>query len=305
MPTPPPSTAPAATTAAPPPPSSPPPSPEPAATPAVVGRFDLTRAPEGSGLAASRRTPGALYVLNDDTGTAALEVVGADGAPLGALTVAGLDITDGEALDVGVCPAGGGDTCVVVGDIGDNARARESIELTRLPEPDLAAGVPSAPVAAEVLELRYPDGPQNAEALFTDEAGRPWIVTKAPFDREGGEQGATRLYRLDDPAGGGVLTDMGALTLPTARLPLAERVTGAVVTGADARDGAVVVRTYDAVFLYEAPVVGAALEGFRDWPVRELDGPRLGQTEAVAFSATGCPVLTTAEGIAEVWSVPC
>lgn len=269
-----------------------------------MASFDLARAPEASGLAASRRTPGALYVLNDDTGTQALEVVGVDGTPSGALPVAGLEVTDGEALDVGACPTGSpGATCVTVGDIGDNGRERQTIELSRFPEPDLDAGVPSTPLAAQVLEVRYPDGPQNAEALFTDEAGRPWIVTKAPFDRESGEQGATRLYRLDDP--GGVLTDLGPLTLPAARLPLAERFAGSVVTGADARPGAVVLRTYDAVFLYEAPSADAPVEGFRDWPVRELDGPRLGQAEAVAFSAAGCPILTTAEGIAEVWSVPC
>lgn len=285
---------------------TPTPTPAPASRPSVVGRFDLTSVPEASGLAASRSTPGALYVLNDDTGGHALDVVGADGAPLGALEVLGLSIVDGEALDVGPCPPGGGASCVTIGDIGDNVGGRDEILLYRFPEPDLAAGVGVEPVASEVLRVRYPDGPHNAEALFTDDDGRPWVVTKAPFDRETGIQGETRAYRLDDPAGG-VLTDMGPLHLPPARLPLLAGAVGSVVTGADARRGAVVLRTYDAVFLYAGPSVDAATEGFRDWPVRELTGPRLGQTEAVAFSAAadGCPVLTTAEGTAQVWSVPC
>jgi hypothetical protein len=80
------------------------------------------------------------------------------------LRVAAVDI---EAL----APAGG--SRVWVGDIGDNNAIRQSVSLYL------------APVAARDLDvtpptyrLVYPDGPHDAESMFTDRSGRVYVVSK-------------------------------------------------------------------------------------------------------------------------------
>ncbi len=64
---------------------------------------------------------------------------------------------------------------IYMGDIGDNGSKRPDIQIYVLPEPRLT--VHRAP--ARVLNLRYPDGAHNAEAMVVDPVvGRLFIITK-------------------------------------------------------------------------------------------------------------------------------
>ena len=81
---------------------------------------------------------------------------------------------DVEAL----APAGPGR--VWVGDIGDNSGSRDSIEVTRVP-----VGDGDRTVDEETIDLVYPDGPRDAEALLVDPTtGRILVVTKGVFAGE-------------------------------------------------------------------------------------------------------------------------
>jgi hypothetical protein len=138
--------------------------------------------PEGSGLAASRRTPGRFWAHND-SGERALVALDSSGRAVGRLQLAGTTVEDWEAIAVGPCPAG---SCIYVADIGDNDATRRHITIYRVAEPAEANG--SAQVS-DVFQATYPDGAHDAEALLVTDEGRLYVVTK-------GDTGPVSVYRF-------------------------------------------------------------------------------------------------------------
>jgi hypothetical protein len=139
--------------------------------------------PEGSGLAASRRTAGRFWSHND-SGEAVLFALDGSGRVTGRVQVAGASVDDWEAIGVGPCPGG---SCIYIADIGDNEAKRRQITVYRLPEPAADASGPAQVDA--VFHATYPDGAHDAEALLVRSDGRLHIVTK-------GDTGLVSLYRF-------------------------------------------------------------------------------------------------------------
>ena len=142
----------------------------------------IAELPEGSGLAASRRTPGRFWSHND-SGDPVLFALDSTGRVTGRLTISGATVEDWEAVAVGPCTSG---SCIYVADIGDNDAERKQITVYRIAEPAEATG--SAKVA-DIFHATYPDGSHDAEALLVTPEGRLLIVTK-------GESGPVSLYRF-------------------------------------------------------------------------------------------------------------
>jgi hypothetical protein len=138
--------------------------------------------PEGSGLAASRRTPGRFWSLND-SGDPVLFALDANGRAVGRLTISGATVEDWEAVAVGPCPAG---SCIYVADIGDNDAERQRITVYRITEPADATG---SVKVTDAFHATYPDGAHDAESLLVTPEGRLLIVTK-------GDTGPVSLYRF-------------------------------------------------------------------------------------------------------------
>jgi hypothetical protein len=292
------------------------------AQPERVGVFDADAVPGASGLAVSRADPSVLYILDDRPGTAEVWAVRLDpdvsgddatrseaqprsGATmLGPIGVAGLDALDTEALGIGPCGPGEDATCVYVGDIGDNLRSRSDITIHRFPEPDLTTGVPDAPVDAAMIRLRYPQQPEDAEALLIDGDGVPYIVTKAPFDRETRRTGPTRLLRAPG-WGDGTLEDLGEITIPQPASALQSLFVGNVVTGGDQLPGRVILRTYDQVLELVADTPDAPLASAARWQVETPPAPFEIQSEAIAYAPDGCGYYTVGEGSGDIWFTRC
>jgi hypothetical protein len=272
--------------------------------PRRVGTFDVEVVPGASGLAASRRNPDVLYLLDDRPGTGEIWAVTTDGTMLGAIEVPGLDALDTESLTIGPCAAGDDVPCLYVGDIGDNLRSRTDITVHRFPEPDLSGGQPGAAEGVEVIRLSYPGGPEDAEALLVDDDGTPYVVTKAPFDTAARTTGTARLLGAPGFASG-VMVDLGEVPVPAPDAPLQSQVVGNVVTGGDQRPGQVILRTYDQVLAYTAPEAGAALGDFPSWEVSSLPAPFELQPEAVTWAADGCGFYSVGEQSGDIWHVPC
>jgi hypothetical protein len=141
----------------------------------------LADLPEASGLAASATTTG-LFWSHNDSAEPYIFALTADGTTRGRTRVAGASLKDWEAVTTGACD---GKSCVFVGDIGDNDSARRSIVVYRVPEPEAGARATEPSIAIEGV---YPEGPQDAEAIFVSD-GRLYLVTK-------GEGTPIRLYRF-------------------------------------------------------------------------------------------------------------
>jgi len=234
---------------------------------------------EASGLAASRRHAGVLWMHNDSGGEPAVFAVDSTGAVLGRVRVTGAENVDWEDIAVGPCPAG---ECIYIADTGDNGERREVVTIYRVPEPDPADKATSP---AERFRLRYPDGPRDAEALFvtpdTPDA-RVYLVSK-------GRTSPVTVYRAPTP----LPAEATALLEPVAALTDGAQFGPLYVTGAGATpDGRrVVVRTYVNLRLYRLDDDGLVPIGA---PV-DLHGLAEPQGEAVDIRADGTVLLASEE----------
>ena len=137
--------------------------------------------PEASGVAVSRSVPGRLWAHND-SGEAQLFALDVHGKVTSRVQVTGAKVEDWEAMAAGPCPGG---SCLFIGDIGDNSAKRQSVTVYRVAEP---SGNDAAIKGAEAIEMKYPDGAHDAEALLVTPDGSILIVTK-------GETGPVNVYR--------------------------------------------------------------------------------------------------------------
>jgi len=181
--------------------------------------------------------------------------------------------------------ARGPDGSLWLADVGDNAGERETVALFR---------VPPSRQQIQRYELRYPDGPQDAEALIVDGAGRPFVVTKNAL-------GTSSVLAPADPLSATGVTALRevatvSFTPPRSGTSLTALGRQVAVTGAAlAPDGRrLVLRTYTDAYEWTVPSgdVPAALRGE---PVR-IPLPEAPQGEAIAYSPRGA-LLTTSERV--------
>lgn len=136
----------------------------------VVNDLARTDLLEISGVAASRINPGVLYIHNDSGNPNQVYMTDSTGANRGTLTLTQVGNRDWEDIAVGPGPIAG-KSYVYVGDIGDNDSKYSSVYVYRFPEPDLT-GLSSPAVininSVDIIELKYPNGPRNAETLMVD-----------------------------------------------------------------------------------------------------------------------------------------
>lgn len=117
----------------------------------------------GAVLASDHGDGPSLWVHQDSGHPAVITRLGLDGIEL--QSVALLDIEPFDWEDIAAAIDAEGQRHLFVGDIGDNRRARRSIEVVRFPEPRPHT---ESVESGQVLELVLPDGPVDAEALIVD-----------------------------------------------------------------------------------------------------------------------------------------
>jgi hypothetical protein len=225
--------------------------------------FEMTdpRITESSGLTRSTVHPGVLYTHNDAGGTPSVFAVDGSGTRA-VLRVAVPAAIDWE--DIASTPDGR----LWIADTGDNELLRESVQLIVIQEPEVLV---TSTVPATTYQLRYPDGPQDAEALLVDpDSDRVYLVTKD--DEEG------RVYQapaeLDENAVN-VLREVG--TAPPA------------ISGGDfSPDGSLVVLRNQAKAYFSTAPGG---------DTTELDLPSQEQGESITFTADGDYVVMGSEGV--------
>jgi hypothetical protein len=123
---------------------------------------------ESSGLAASRRHKGMFWTHNDSGDDPRLFMVDGEGKHIGELKLGDVPFVDVEDMAVAPCEPGADESCIYVGDIGDNRAKRPQVLIYKLREPELPQDRPFS-IEAKALErivLQYDEGPRNAETLM-------------------------------------------------------------------------------------------------------------------------------------------
>ncbi len=246
---------------------------------------------EISGVVASRAHPGVLWAHNDSGGEPAVTALSDTGADLGTYAVPGATATDWEDIAAGPGPEQGR-SYLYVADIGDNGAARDSVQVHRVPEPDEAPDGGDGRFAEdEVLTLRYPEGPVDAEVLLVDPRSGDLIVvgkraTVAPVFAASAEA----------LGGRGDVALRQVATLDDAPVGAPPGLLGLVTGGDVSPDGSVVLlRTYQSVAAYARPDGQPIEAAFRSAPCAapQVSEP---QGEALGFLADGSAYVTISEG---------
>jgi len=243
----------------------------------ATGTVTAPAATELSGLVLSTTRRGVLWSLNDSGNPASLIAFTTAGRAVEEVAVAGAQNTDWEGL-----AAGRGGT-LLVGDIGDNLAERSSVTVLKVPEPRPGvAGV--APTAR--YELRYSDGPRDAEALLFDRSDGSIVIVSKSFGPAGG------IYVARQPSSRAITTMRRAGTV---KLDDGEAVTAGDVS-ADGRT--IVVRTYDRAFAWRRRSGERVAAALRRRPcVVDADLLREGQGETLALTRDGRAFYTVPEGL--------
>jgi hypothetical protein len=140
-----------------------------------LGASDLT---EASGLAASRRTDGLLWAVNDSGNAPELYALGSRGEDRGSVGVLGVKNTDWEDLAAFTWQ---GKAYLLVADVGDNRAVRPQVQLHVVPEPlpgdDGRFSGTITP--AWSISLQFEDGPRDCEGVAVDEQqGQVLLLSK-------------------------------------------------------------------------------------------------------------------------------
>ncbi len=255
-----------------------------ASKPALCRKLDVTNRGavtsddlnEISGLVASRRQAG-LFWANEDSGAAPqLSALRENGSLAGQWTIPGAENVDWEDIAAGPSPNG---PVLYAADTGDNAEGRDSVVVYRVPEPSPATGG-GATTPADRLELTYPDGAHDAEAVIVDpRRGTLMIFTK-------GTPG--NVYALSPPLPFG----------SSARLRLITAAPLSLATGADvSADGTTVaLRGYFGFVVWRRKGNEPLTQTVRRKPCATPTILTDGQGEAIALSKGGTTAWTIAEG---------
>lgn len=258
-------------------------------TPADAHRTGAFRNPdlqESSGVAVSRRAPGVLWTFNDSGNAPWLFATDTLGTDRGTFVVTGARNDDWEAMALAPCDSS---ACIYLADTGDNLERRSSVRLYRLPEPVVAGAAgrrPKPTAKAQVLEVHFPDGPRDVEAMFVDSQATTYLVSK-------GFLSPVRLYRVPAAAwhrGRVVADSLGSLPIDSGA-GLGSLVTDAALAP-NGRD--VAVRTYQDIYFFRLGQNGR-LRPAPDGAACSVAGLEI-QGEGVAWLDDSTLVLTSERG---------
>jgi hypothetical protein len=167
------------------------------------GFLDSAALMETSGLVASVRNPGLFWAHNDSGDSARVFLVDASGHVRGEYALSGATARDWEDIAVGPGPDAS-KSYVYVGDIGDNAGSRGSVQVYRFAEPAApSAGYFSRSVSGvEQFDLRYAaisgSGTMStdAEAMFVDPVDGSLYVMDKTLRTISGQSRRTAVWRV-------------------------------------------------------------------------------------------------------------
>jgi hypothetical protein len=244
---------------------------------------------EISGVVASRRNPGIVWMMNDSGGAATVYAVNLSGRVVAAYDVGGVAI-DYEDLAIGSGPDPGQDY-LYVGDIGDNTSVRANIVIYRAVEPTVTpdqAFISDSFAAWILLPATYPAGMKDTAEMLFDPISRisssraQRLRPNRSSARGAARCGVTREMELvGETYGGNSLTDNA-------------------LTGGDiSADGLqIITRSLNAANYWVRDPAMTVAETFMMIPCDAVL-PTEPKGEAIGFSAAGDGYYTISEGLSQ------
>lgn len=150
----------------------------------IVGRIATDEVTESSGIVASKCQESVFWTHNDSGDGAFVFAINAKGKKLGTFRVKGAKNVDWE--DIAAYKNAGGECFLYIGDIGDNARARNNLGVYLIKEPQIHASdassnkkKPTEISEYKFIKVAYPDSRHDAETLLVHpQTADIYIVTK-------------------------------------------------------------------------------------------------------------------------------
>ena len=246
-----------------------------------IGKVQTDLIKEASGMAASRKNPGVLWVHNDSGDSARIYAISTEGKLLKICRIDGGHCRDWEDIAIGPGPDKQLDY-LYIGDIGDNGARYKSIIIYRLPEPKVDPNSTQTDIQigpAETIELLYPDGPKDAETLMVDPVnGDIYVISKRKV--------FCRVYRVASDE----LTQRPVRMSQVAILPWTLAVGGDI-----SPDGKyIIVRSLSHASLWLRPKDKPLWQAFSQEPINIQLMPEP-QGEAICFDAKGRGFFSTSE----------
>ncbi|MFD0763684.1 hypothetical protein ACFQZI_02380 [Mucilaginibacter lutimaris] len=246
---------------------------------------------ETSGLVASALNPDIYYAHNDSGDTSRFFAMTPDGKLKTTIFFTGdkkerFGVRDCEDIAVGPGPVKG-KSYVYIGDIGDNGSIRKFITVYRAEERK-AWGIDSlANITPVPVNLKYPDGAKDAEAMTIDPIEKLLYIITKRGDSVGVYTSPLK-YNANDTL---TLTFRGKLFFSGIK-PF-KWITAADVS-ADGKQ--ILVKSYEKVYYWQRQTGHPIWQVLKTAP-RELVYKQEKQGEAIAFTPDGKGYYTTSEGV--------
>lgn len=235
---------------------------------------------EVSGLAPASGTNQNLLWAEEDSGNKnAVYLLDTMGRLRGIKYLPGVPNLDWEDMAGGPGPEKG-KYYLYMGDIGDNFKIRPFITIYRFEEPDIHSPKDTLVPRFDAINLAYPDGRHNAEALMVDPSTKDiYVITK-------------------DSVAGVYVARYPQNTKELTRLTLLGTLPISTVTAADiSADGSqIVIKNYDNVFYWKKSAGESMITCLARTPLR-LDYKRELQGEAITWTMDGKGFYTLSEQV--------
>jgi hypothetical protein len=261
------------------------------AKPQQIGVVDNPEILESSGIARSIVNHGAFWTHNDSGDTPRIFLIGRDGETLAEATIENAAAVDWEDI---ASFRRGEDGFLLIGDVGDNAAARERSILYIVPEPRIERGdetLKLSLIPSSTLHFTYEDGPHNCESIGVDMTDNAiYLVSK-----KGGT--TCKAYRLPLPerqsAEPAVAKAIAVLTIPA---------TTAMDISPDGSRAVVLTYGHAREYMRRA---GEPWSKAVSRKGRIIVMPRRQQGESICYGEDGKTLYLTSEGETQpLWEVP-
>lgn len=259
--------------------------------PPIIGRLQDKTMNEISGIAASAVNPGIFYVHNDSGDSSRFFAIDSVGKLRVTYLFKGklanrLGVQDCEDIAVGPGPAKN-KSYIYLGDIGDNAASRPYLTVYRFAEPRVSPKDSVANINYEAVNLKYPDGPKDAETLMVDPLERLLYIVSKRKDSVT-VYTAPLKFNANDTL---ILTKQCRLHFKGLQ-PLKW-----ITAGDISADGTqILLKNYIAVYYWRRQPGEPAWKAMMRKP-EELPYEQEKQGEAIGFKRNGRSYLTTSEGV--------